>query len=343
MERYYDWKKTFSYNADITMVVTARGYGKTYGIRKQVINDWLKRGERFVAITRYSKRIPRIMSSYFTKVAKEFDGYYFKCEGDGAYISTDNKHWERFGWFVAMTDKQSLKEQSFVNVKRIIFDECLIEKDDEFHRYLDDEWGKLASIVNTVARERASSVVKPKVYLIGNACGMVNPFFQVMKIYKEPPEGVSWWLDGLVLLDYHDDPIYSQEARKTLAGRMETAQNGDSVSVSLDNKFVTADESYIASKTSLAKFQYTFIFHSVRLNVWVDCVVGLYYVSVKQPKNNQNVYALTLDDKPNYQLLEKSNILIRNLWDCYKLRAVRFDNTVIWQTVLDLFKFCGYK
>ena len=35
MTDYYDWHKTLSYNADVTMVIGARGIGKTYGLRKQ--------------------------------------------------------------------------------------------------------------------------------------------------------------------------------------------------------------------------------------------------------------------------------------------------------------------
>ncbi len=342
-ERYYDWRKTLSFNAPITMVITARGYGKTYGIRRQVVLDWLRRSQRFVAITRYSKRLPKIMAGYFSQVGVEFPDIALKCEGDGAFISKDGKKWEHFGYFVAMTEKQGLKEQTFMNVRRIIFDECLIERDDEFHDYLDDEWGKLSSIVNTVARERADSKTKPQLYLIGNACGMINPFFQVIGVSREPRRGYSWWLDGLVLLDYHDDPIYSRETRQTLAGRMETAQNGDIESMALDNRFLTADKEMLGKKTSNATHLFTLTYRAKPLSVWVDTSVGLYFVTSKTPKRDAQIYALTTDDKPNYQLLSRSNLLLKTVWEAYKLRAVRFENTVLWQTMLDLLRFCGYK
>ena len=31
MAEYYDWHKTLSYDADVTMVIGARGVGKTFG------------------------------------------------------------------------------------------------------------------------------------------------------------------------------------------------------------------------------------------------------------------------------------------------------------------------
>ena len=36
---FYNWQKTLSYNADVTMVIGARGIGKTYGLRLQFIRD----------------------------------------------------------------------------------------------------------------------------------------------------------------------------------------------------------------------------------------------------------------------------------------------------------------
>ena len=53
MSKYYDWNKTLAYDADVTMVVGARGIGKTYGVRLQCIMDYIKNGFRFVELVRY--------------------------------------------------------------------------------------------------------------------------------------------------------------------------------------------------------------------------------------------------------------------------------------------------
>ena len=44
---YYDWARTFSYNADVTMVITARDRGKTFGIRAAALDDYFKSELRF--------------------------------------------------------------------------------------------------------------------------------------------------------------------------------------------------------------------------------------------------------------------------------------------------------
>lgn len=57
MPKYYDWEKTLSYDADVTMVIGARGVGKTFGLRKQCIKDFLRDGSRFVEVTRFKNEL----------------------------------------------------------------------------------------------------------------------------------------------------------------------------------------------------------------------------------------------------------------------------------------------
>ena len=56
MSDYYDWGTTLSYDADVTQVVTLRGKGKTYGLRKQFVKDFLKDESRFVEVCRFKTR-----------------------------------------------------------------------------------------------------------------------------------------------------------------------------------------------------------------------------------------------------------------------------------------------
>ena len=66
--KYYDWNLTLSYDADVTMVVGARGIGKTYGLRLQFIRDFLKDGSRFVELTRHQKQLSDFTSTYFDRI-----------------------------------------------------------------------------------------------------------------------------------------------------------------------------------------------------------------------------------------------------------------------------------
>ena len=47
---YYNYNRVLSYNAFINILIGERGVGKTFGITKEVIERFLKAGERFVYI-----------------------------------------------------------------------------------------------------------------------------------------------------------------------------------------------------------------------------------------------------------------------------------------------------
>ena len=79
MSDYYDWNKTLSYDADVTMVVGARGIGKTYGLRLQFIRDWIKDGSRFVELTRHKNELSDFAATYFNRIIEnELIFYYFR-------------------------------------------------------------------------------------------------------------------------------------------------------------------------------------------------------------------------------------------------------------------------
>ena len=64
---YYDAPKTISYGAHLTMVVTMRSRGKTYGFVKAAVKDWLRDGSQFVLVRRYvtelEEQFPRMFDA----------------------------------------------------------------------------------------------------------------------------------------------------------------------------------------------------------------------------------------------------------------------------------------
>lgn len=341
--KYYPWNKTLSYDADITMVVTSRGFGKTYGLRKQFINDYLRKGWRFVEVTRYREEMSPLMSNYFDRLQREFKHYTFKTENNMAWVAkktSDKPKWELCGYFVAMTQFQMIKKLTFNNVKRILLDECVLEKDDTHHRYLRNEWNILTNIVDTVTRERADDTIKPKLYLLGNACDPLNPYFEHAGLSGVPERGYSWHCNKTFLLHYADTPEYSAEKKQTLAGRMAT---GNAESVSVNNSFVTPNDVLIGDKTSVAKYVYALEYAGSTLAIWVDERTGTYFVNDRTPNNAPNMFSLTLDDKPNYPILKRTNPLCKQLIDAYRLRYLKFDKLATCGHFEDMLRYCGFR
>ena len=154
MADFYDWNKTLSYDADVTMVIGARGIGKTFGLRKQCIKDFLRDGSRFVEITRYNNELSGVSDGYFNRLSSlpDFSDYVFKSDARYAYIADKDEtkkkpEWKLIGYFVSLSSAQRMKKRTFDHVRRLIFDEAILERSDRYHRYLPNEFGTLANLV----------------------------------------------------------------------------------------------------------------------------------------------------------------------------------------------------
>lgn len=355
--RYYDWNSTFTRgSADIVMVVGARGYGKTYGLRKQFIKDALK-GFRFVEIVRHKSQLKgddAIQHGYFEKLLEDEDikalNIMLKTQGVRAYMADipeegSKPEWRCIGYFVAITEAQAIKTRTFKGVKRILLDEAILERDNPYKRYIPNEWQKVASIIDTVSRERADdSSLKPTLYLLGNAVDITNPYFAAFGITREPKEGYSWHRGKTVLVHYIQDAEYSRgKLAGTVAGRMLSGLTGALENV--ENRFSTVDSGAIARKTANAKLQFVIAYAGKRYGVWLDLSEGYYYITSNAPSSSDvQTFALTNSDmKPNYVMIQAVRKQLQGLADLYYLGIIRYDNEQTMQAFLKVLSTVGVR
>lgn len=341
---YYGWPATFSYNADITMVITARGRGKTYGLRMQCIRDFIRDGSRFAEICRYQKELGTIASGYFDKLAarEEFKNWEFKVEGRRGWMrKRETKEWHVICYFVALSEAQNAKKRTYTRIRRMIFDEALIEPG-TYLRYLPREWQLLTNLVDSLTREHAGvEGVRPHLYMLANACDLVNPYFIAWGIDSRPSFGYSWHVGRTVLLHYEDPGEYAvHKARETLAGRM--AATSAEGTVALSNEFSVAALDDIAPKPEAAKFWIGFVYRGQQFGVWIDWVDGYYYINRRIPSDGSTVYALTRqDNSANRLVARRATPALKALVEGYYARLVRFDTVGTREQVLDALEMFG--
>ena len=78
--RYLDMNKILGHQKSIYMLLTDRGFGKTYSTKRLLINDYLKRGKKFVYLRRYKSEMKTI-STFFDDVAHLYPDHEFKVRG----------------------------------------------------------------------------------------------------------------------------------------------------------------------------------------------------------------------------------------------------------------------
>lgn len=354
MSRYYDWQTTLSKDADINIIITSRGRGKTYGLRKQCINDYRRDGSRFVEVTRTKTEMREICEDYFDRVGAEWPGRVFCVRNKRAYVAPAPERegdkipraaWKCIGYFVAMTELQTVKKRTFKNVRRILMDEAILERIDRYHSYLPYEWESLQSIVDSCTRERADDEgrVHPKVYLLGNACDLINPWFKTLGIDRAPSYGYSWHAGKLCLLHYEEPGEYEEsKATDTLAGRM--ALVAGSGSVSIGNRFGRANMDFVAKKPARAKFAFGIQYERERFGVWEDKTEGYYYVTRKVPNNARPVYALTSrEGRADLVVAKRAEPAMKFLVSLYYSGIVLYDSPYTREKTLAIFSLFGVR
>ena len=360
MSDYYDWNKTLSYDADVTMVIGARGIGKTYGLRLQFIRDWIKDGSRFVELTRHKNELSDFAATYFNRIIEneEFPDYLFKTTPRHAYIALKPKDkkdkkgneikpkWQLIGYFGALTEAQAMKKRTYSKVKRMLLDEAVIDKRlDRFHNYLPNEFGILANILDSVSRERSETKNSDRcrVYLLGNACDLLNIYFGAYNINAEPKEGYSWHKGKTMLLHYVKDAKYAKAKTKdTVAGRM-LADTADEL-VASANEFLRANDDFVFKKPKNAKFNFGIVYLNNSFGVWADFNNGYYYITDKIPKNAKPIYALTANDnKVNYIMAKRAEGVLRGFTDLYYLGIIRYETPYIKERFIEVLNLFGVR
>lgn len=350
--KYYDWEKTITYNADVTIVIGARDIGKTYGLRKKLFNRWKKTGEQICEVVRYVDEIADVGDGYFSKMEQvgDFDGYIEKYQKSCVYVAEKPEEGEKPVWkpcvyLVALTQMQRKKKKTFPNVRWIVFDEALLDRLDRFHNYLPNEFVLLANVVNTCTREDPHDQTRkvPHVFLLGNACDFVNPYFMRYGISKLPPFGKSWHDRKTCLLDYVDPKEGGElRANETVAGRM--LRGTDGAGVALENKFDNAQDERITKKPTSAQHLWGFRYRGRVYGVWVDWDEGYYHVTKNSPEDGSPLLSLTRrDGTANVMQAKRSNKLLQSLVDAHYDGLVKFDSAPTMEGCLDALSLFGVR
>lgn len=341
-----------SYDADVTMVVGSRGIGKTYGLRLQFVRDFIKDGYKFVEVVRYKNELSGVSTGYFDRIEsnEEFKGKIFRTNNNMAFIADkpenddDPVNWELCGYFVALSQAQQLKKRTFDNVKRINFDEAILDKTDRFHHYLPREFAVLANVVDTVSRERADTKgVKPHLYLLGNALDVMNPYFIQYNV-GIPKRGYTWHKNKTMLLHYAEDAEYShQKALNTVAGRM--LAGTEDGAIANNNTFSKMNDDFVMKKTKEAKYTFGIIYNGYTFGIWTDWINGYYFVTSKIPNNSTKPkFALTLDDNRfNYIAARRAETMLQGFTEMHYAGCIRYESIPIRERFKDILTLFGVR
>lgn len=320
---YYDIDKTLSKQRLFNFVVGPRGVGKTYGFKRRVIQNFLKKGEQFVYLRRYDTEMPSSkMRNYFDDIADEFPDHEFISHNGLFRIDK-----EIAGWYFPLTKAIMLKSIPFPNVSLIGFDEFIIATGT--HHYLPKEVTSFLECYSTISRDRDITAI-----FMANAITITNPYFIYFNISLPP--GRKIMLYDEICIEYVDSPAFEEHMRKTRFGKIISGTTyGD---YAINNDFLLDSEDFIRKMDEPCASLCNFLVNGKQIGFYKGSKTGLFYLSDKPDQTNRT-FSLNIDDhNDKTTFIKKSNMYVLNMIDSFSVGDVRFTNINVKNICYDVLR-----
>ena len=339
---YYSLDKVISYNVPVNIIITERGYGKSFSVKDYVIKQYKKNKSQFLYLRRYENELKSVFEHTSVKEEmnkKDFFDDLKKFYPDDKLCAKNKKFYindECFGFAKRMTESQDLKSATFNHVKTIIIDEYPIEKGRRY--YLPNEGMIIMNIFDSIIRNRSDI----KIFILGNAVEGLeySPlflFFDLQLPYGK--KDIKLFKDNMILLQYATNSEFRKEREQTLIGKL--AKGTPYEEYAINNKILNKNNDFIEKKKGSSQFSFGFVYKNQYYGVWNDFHEGKIYVSSDYDKYSPYIYALTLEDhRPNTLLISSAKKYShwKFLSENFKIGNVYFENQKIKKYCTDAIK-----
>lgn len=334
---YYDPSKVLGYDAVVNMIVGARGLGKTYSFKKLTVSRNIRAGEEFIYLRRYKTEMAVARDTFFSDVGKEFPEWDFRIHKNMAQRasieSRDDKKrdWITMGYFFALSAQIIIKSASYPKVKRVIYDEFIIEKG--AYHYLPNEAQALLNFYKTIDRDTD----RVRMYLLANSVSIMNPFFLEWDIEPDRSPELFTKDDGFLLCHFPDSADFADSVANTRFGRFIAGSDYEEYAVK--NKFADGNGKLVEKKSPESRHLFALETDKGTFGVWKDIRKGVFYVQEKQIAGHHLRLTMVPEslDGEN-QLVTYSDRLLAHLRNAFNKGEILFDSAKSRNAFIMIFK-----
>ena len=324
---WYSYDKVLSYHAMLNFIIGERGVGKSYGLKKYLLNRFKKKSKQFIYLRRYDTELKKSLkdNEFFKDVINDpaFKNDHFYISGEKLYMND-----KVCGYAIPLSKASIYKSVPFPNVDIIMYDEFLI--DNNTYHYLLDEPEKLLDFIETVGRLRDIQV-----FLLGNSISLINPYFDYFNISLPYNSDIKTFKNGLLLINYIKNEKYREVKKQSKFGKLIDGTKYGSYAI--DNKFLKDNNNFIKKKSSNSKFFFNLVLNNHMYGIWLDYSDSKMYIS-KHYNINHNI-TITFnysDHSENTILLKAKSIFFQNLVKHYNTGNLFFESLQIKSDVTKL-------
>lgn len=319
---YFHYDQLLSYNRLISIILSNRGDGKTFGAKDLVIKRFLQTKQQFVYIRRYDNEF-KIIKTFFSDIAYKYPDHTFAVKTGSFYIDG-----ELAGFYLPLSIAYKYKSTSFNNVFYIIFDEFII--DHGARTYLKDEVTAFLDLIETIGRTRDVRVI-----MLSNSISQVNPYFAYWNIHLKLNQQF-WKNDSIVVQSYINESFINKK-KNTAFGRLVADTKYGRYSI--DNEWLRDNNNFIASMSGQCKPILRIIYFGQSYNVFRDENNIYFFTSKQRVPDSTITYTLTTDDHNIDYTFVKSytaSNMLKALYDMYTRGFLRFNSLIDKQAFIEM-------
>ena len=324
---WYSYDKVLSYHAMMNYIIGERGCGKSYGLKKYLLNRFKKKNRQFIYLRRYDTELKKSLkdNEFFKDVENDpmFINDEFNVRGDKFYMNG-----KVCGYAIPLSKASIYKSVPFPNVDIIMYDEFLI--DNATYHYLPDEPEKLLDFIETVGRLRDIQV-----FCLGNNISLVNPYFDYFNISLPYNSDIKTFKNGLILINYIKNEAYRKVKKESKFGTLiDGTKYGE---YAIDNQSLKDNNNFIKKKNPKSKFFFNIIINNHTYGVWMDYNSNEMYISKMYNANHPVTITFNYSDhSENTIMLKSKSVFFQNLVKHYMNANLYFDNLQIKSDITTL-------
>lgn len=320
---------------EIFICTSNRSAGKTTWFARRLVQRYLKYGEKFCLLYRYSYELTDCADKFFKDIGRLFFSNYAmesKSMSKGVYhelhimdaseLDSDGpKNYEVCGYAVALNTADTIKKLSHLlsDVQCIMFDEF----QSETNHYASNEIAKLLSIHTSIARGNGEMVRYVPVYMISNPVSIINPYYTALGISERLRVNTKFLRgDGYVL-----EQGFNQAASEAqLQSAFNRAFAKDSyVGYAAQAVYLNDNQAFISQPSGRGRYVCTIKYNDTNYAVREYAEQGYMYVDTNADITFPTRIALTTaDHQINYVMLKRNDFQLQVLRQLFELGAFRF-------------------
>lgn len=311
-----------------------RTAGKTTFFNRLLTRRFLKDGSEFLLLYRDATPLSSAHTGFFDDIrALFFQNYEMTqiSEARGA-IRVLMLNEKVCGYAVSMRSTELVKRMShmFSSVKAILMDELQPENG----LFNQDEVGQLFSIHTSVARGGGKMVRYVPVYLIGNSCSIINPYYCALGIHKRLRHNTKFLKgDGWVMEhNFNENAMEAQESSAFNRAFSDHRYAG----YAAKNVYLNDNLAFVGKMSGNSQYLMTFK-NKNKLYALRRYEDGIIYVDDRaNPTFPTRIVANTGDHNTGFVLMGSSSVLVSMCRNYFNSGAVRFKNLECKDAFFDL-------